>query len=200
MTEKELTKGAKRILDENDENVCGFCLLQILDVDGYTKKTKGSAVEVPFHLVSTQGDAVVLEAQLALNPLFFLQISSEEGSYLFGQWWLGDAKRSKTNQICDLIPKDCHQIQKQLEGDKVDFVVEALVPFLRNAPSRLVQVKFTTKEQRFVTKVVSAQVTLPKDVWQEWKQYRLKLWRSSKVWGGDDKDDDEKKEGEKKEE
>ncbi|CAJ1335933.1 unnamed protein product [Effrenium voratum] len=193
MTEKELTKGAKRILDESEENTCGFAAFFILDQDGYGKKTKGSSVEVPWHLMSCEGDEVLFQAELPANPLFYLQVSSEENNFFWGQWWLGDSKRSKTNAICDLIPKDCRLIQKSLEGDTVDFECQAEMPFLKNSSTRLVTVKFTTKEQKFVTKVVKAQLKLPKAVWLEWKQHRLRLWRASKVWAGEDKDDDEKK-------
>eukprot|EP00933_Yihiella_yeosuensis_P045710 TRINITY_DN41114_c0_g1_i1.p1 TRINITY_DN41114_c0_g1~~TRINITY_DN41114_c0_g1_i1.p1 ORF type:complete len:205 (+),score=58.28 TRINITY_DN41114_c0_g1_i1:78-692(+) len=190
--EKELTKGAKRILDEENENVCGFCAFFILDQDGYNKKTKGSAVEVPWHLKSAEGDNVVLEAELPANPLFFLQVASEEGNYFWGQWWMGDSKRTKTNQICDIVPKDCRLIHKGLDGDKTEFEVQAQVPFIKNSSSKLVTVKLNTKEQKFVTKVTTAELILPKAIWMEWKQYRLKLWRSSKVWGGEDKDDEDK--------
>eukprot|EP00930_Biecheleria_cincta_P096888 TRINITY_DN88661_c0_g1_i1.p1 TRINITY_DN88661_c0_g1~~TRINITY_DN88661_c0_g1_i1.p1 ORF type:complete len:202 (-),score=65.01 TRINITY_DN88661_c0_g1_i1:79-684(-) len=200
MSEKELTKGAKRILDESDENTCGFASFLILDQDGYTKKTKGAAVEVPWHLASSEGDEVVLQAELPANPLFYLQVASEEGNYFWGQWWLGDAKRTKTNAICDLVPKDCKLIHKALDGDKTDFEVQATVPFLKDSSSKLVTCKFTTKEQKFVTKVVKAELRMPKAYWMEWKQYRLRLWRASKVWAGEDKDDDEKKDGEGKKE
>lgn len=193
MTEKELTKGAKRILDEPDENTCGFAAFFILDQDGYAKKTKGCALEVPWHLMSSEGDTVVLEAELPANPLFFLQVSAEEGNFFWGQWWLGDAKRTKTNAICDHIPKECKLIHKTLDGDKTDFEIQAQVPFLKDSSSKLVTVKLSTKEQKFITKVVKAQLTMPKAAWVEWKQYRLKLWRASKVWAGEDKDDDEKK-------
>ena len=78
----DLTDGAKSLLDEDDQNVCGFVALQTLDSDGYPKKTKGTAVEAPFHLVSS-GEEIVLEANFPANPLFFLQISNED-NYLFG--------------------------------------------------------------------------------------------------------------------
>ncbi|CAE8618885.1 unnamed protein product, partial [Polarella glacialis] len=116
-----LTKNAKKVLDEDDETTCGFCAFCILDQDGYGKKTKGSSVDVPWHLASKDGDSVVLEAELPANPLFFLQISSDEGNFFFGQWWLTDSGRSKTNQICDLVPKDCKMIQKSLDGDMSAF-------------------------------------------------------------------------------
>eukprot|EP00438_Fugacium_kawagutii_P025947 Skav207672 [mRNA] locus=scaffold1857:313240:327323:- [translate_table: standard] len=135
MSEKELTKGAKRILDETEENTCGFASFFILDQDGYGKKTKGSSVEdggcglVPWHLMSSEGGHMVFEAQLPANQLFYLGVSSEEGNYFWGQWWLGDCKRTKTNAICDLIPKDqgedCKLIQKSLDGDNVEFEVQA---------------------------------------------------------------------------
>eukprot|EP00414_Alexandrium_minutum_P006874 CAMPEP_0113839202 /NCGR_PEP_ID=MMETSP0328-20130328/10952_1 /TAXON_ID=39455 /ORGANISM="Alexandrium minutum" /LENGTH=198 /DNA_ID=CAMNT_0000807797 /DNA_START=96 /DNA_END=692 /DNA_ORIENTATION=- /assembly_acc=CAM_ASM_000350 len=196
MAEKELTKGAKRLLDENDEYVCGFCSLQLLDQDGYGKKTKGSSIQVPFHLASSDGDMIVLESVFPMNQLFYLQLPSEEGFNLFGRWWLGE-KWSTNTQICELVVKDCQAIHKALDGDKKEFTVDAQVPFLRESDTRLIKVNITIKEQRFVTKVARASVQIPKASWLEWKQYRLKLWRMSKVWGGEDKDD-EKKDEEKK--
>jgi len=196
MSEKELTKGAKRILDDTEENTCGFASFFILDQDGYGKKTKGSNVEVPWHLVSSEGDEIVMQAELPANPIFYLQVSNEEGNYFWSQWWLADSKRSKTNAICDSIPKDCRLIHKALDGDKVEFTCEAQVPFLKDSMRRLVTLTFTTKEQKFVTKVTKAVLKMPKASWAEWKEHRLRLWRASKVWGGkdeDDKDDDEKK-------
>eukprot|EP00416_Gambierdiscus_australes_P045106 CAMPEP_0171106120 /NCGR_PEP_ID=MMETSP0766_2-20121228/64090_1 /TAXON_ID=439317 /ORGANISM="Gambierdiscus australes, Strain CAWD 149" /LENGTH=198 /DNA_ID=CAMNT_0011567129 /DNA_START=82 /DNA_END=678 /DNA_ORIENTATION=- len=198
MSEKELTKGAKRLLDEEDENVCGFCSLQLLDQDGYTKKTKGSNIQVPFHHASSEGDMIVLESVFPMNQLFYLQIPSEEGNNIYGRWWLGE-KWSTNSQICELVVKDCVAIHKSLDGDKKDFILDAQVPFLRDSDTRLVKVNVTVKEQRFVTKVARVTLQIPKAAWLEWKQYRLKLWRTSKMWGGEDKDD-EKKDEEKKDE
>eukprot|EP00414_Alexandrium_minutum_P006775 CAMPEP_0113819670 /NCGR_PEP_ID=MMETSP0328-20130328/855_1 /TAXON_ID=39455 /ORGANISM="Alexandrium minutum" /LENGTH=191 /DNA_ID=CAMNT_0000787603 /DNA_START=117 /DNA_END=692 /DNA_ORIENTATION=- /assembly_acc=CAM_ASM_000350 len=188
--------GAKRLLDENDKYVCGFCSLQLLDQDGYGKKTKGSSIQVPFHLASSDDDMIVLESVFPMNQLFYLQLPSEEGFNLFGRWWLGE-KWSTNTQICELVVKDCQAIHKALDGDKKEFTVDAQVPFLRESDTRLIKVNITIKEQRFVTKVARATVQIPKASWLEWKQYRLKLWRMSKVWGGEDKDD-EKKDEEKK--
>jgi len=95
-----------------------------------------------------------------------------------------------------LIPKDTQTISNKIEGDA--FVCNAEMPFLQNASSKLVEVKFGTKEQRFVTKVMSAQVTIPKASWDEWKQYKLKLWRCSKSWAGEDKDKDKEEDKEEK--
>lgn len=187
---KELTDGAKKVLDENDEIFCGFSSLQILDSDGYVKKTKGSSIEGTLHL-KEEGDNIVLESVFPLSPLFYLQIANEEGLYVFGRWWMADAKWGRTNQICNLIPKDCQGIQSKLEG--TEFVCDAEVPFLKDAPSRLVKVKFGIKEQRFITKVIKTSVEIPKASWKEWKEYRLKLWRSSKSWAGEDKAAEEEK-------
>ncbi|CAE8607412.1 unnamed protein product [Polarella glacialis] len=93
---------------------------------------------------------------------------------------------------------DCKVIQKSLDGDNTEFEVEAQMPFIKNSSSKLVKVKLTTKEQKFVTKVTSAKLTMSKALWTEWKEYRLKLWRSGKVWGGDDKDDEKEKDKDEK--
>eukprot|EP00401_Gymnodinium_catenatum_P056637 CAMPEP_0117502692 /NCGR_PEP_ID=MMETSP0784-20121206/23942_1 /TAXON_ID=39447 /ORGANISM="" /LENGTH=200 /DNA_ID=CAMNT_0005297979 /DNA_START=85 /DNA_END=687 /DNA_ORIENTATION=- len=197
MAEKELTEGAKKVLDEANEFVCGFCSLQILDQDGYVKKQKGSNIEAPLHFQSADGDSVVLEAVFPLSPLFFLQITNEEGNFLFGRCWIGEGSWSRTGQLCTLIPKDTQSIANKLEG--AEFMVDAEMPFLQNSTTRLLKVKVGVKEQRFVTKVVSCTLSIPKADWLEWKQYRLKLWRSSKSWAGVDKNEEkEKKEKEEK--
>merc|ERR1711998_754972 len=71
--------------------------------------------------------------------------SAMRRAYVFGQWWFGDAKWSRTNQIATLIPKDCQAIHKTLGDDGV-FSAQADVPFLQASPSRLVEVRFATKE------------------------------------------------------
>jgi len=200
MAEKEFTKGAKRVLDEGDEYVAGFMSLQIIDQDGYTKKTKGSAIESPWHL-RKDGDNYVLHSVFPANHIFHQCIPSEPDHFLYGKWWLGE-KAGKTTDIAELVEKDCPGIHKQLDGDKKDFEVEVRIPFLpdSNKKENMVMAKFVTKEQRFVTKVTDCYLTIPKAQWEGWKSYRLKLWRLNKAWGADDKDDkeekDEKKEGE----
>merc|ERR1712127_264162 len=121
------------------------CSLQLLDQDGYAKKTKGSSIQVPFHLASTEGDMVVLEAVFPMNQLFFLQIPGEEGNYLFGRWWVGE-RYSTNSQICELVVKDCQAIHKSLDGDKKEVVLDAQVPFLKDADTRPVKVNITIKE------------------------------------------------------
>jgi len=51
-----------------------------------------------------------------------------------------------------------------------------------------------------VTKVIRATVSVPTATWKEWKDYRLKLWRSGKNWAGEDKDSKDDKDEEKKDE
>lgn len=196
---KQAEKTSTKILDENDELACGFCSFCILDQDGYGKKTKGSAAEAPWHLASSEGDVIVLQADLPANALFFLQISNEENTYFFGEWWLTDTAKNKHNQICDLIPQDCKGIHKSMDGDATDFEVQANMPLLQNSSSKLVTVKVATKEQKFITKAVRAELRIPKSYWQEWKQRRLVLWKGSKSWKGEGAGgDDDDKEGEKK--
>eukprot|EP00440_Ansanella_granifera_P010692 gb/GFBE01011601.1/.p1 GENE.gb/GFBE01011601.1/~~gb/GFBE01011601.1/.p1 ORF type:complete len:208 (+),score=72.12 gb/GFBE01011601.1/:1-624(+) len=192
---KEAEKASKKILDENDELACGFCSFIILDQDGYAKKTKGCAVDAPWHLLKSDADSVVMQADLPANALFYLQIANEDGLYLYGEWWLGDAGKSKSNQICDLIPKECKLIQKALDGDKTDFEVQAQMPLLKNSSARPITLKVSTQEQKFVTKIVRAELTVPKSLWLEWKQQRLTMWRASKAWKGEGAggDDDKKK-------
>ena len=81
------------------------------------------------------------------------------------------------------------------------FTADAEVPFLSRCSDsgRLARVNIETKEVKYVTKVVRVSVVIPKDFWNEWKQYRLKLWRRSKQWAGEDKTEDKKKKDEESE-
>eukprot|EP00933_Yihiella_yeosuensis_P080996 TRINITY_DN94534_c0_g1_i1.p1 TRINITY_DN94534_c0_g1~~TRINITY_DN94534_c0_g1_i1.p1 ORF type:complete len:203 (-),score=71.85 TRINITY_DN94534_c0_g1_i1:268-876(-) len=191
--EKKLGDAAKKILDADDEFAIGFCAFHILDQDGYAKKTKGGAIEAPWHVASSTAEAIVLEAELPSNALFYLQVSAEDNNYFYGSWWLQENK-GKNNVICNLVPKENKTIQKELDG-KTEFEVEAQMPLLKNSTKKLIKVKLSTIEAKFVTKVSKAQLTVPRALWTEFKEHRLTLWKASKVWKGEDKGgDDEKKE------
>mmetsp|Transcript_41151 Transcript_41151/g.94658 ORF Transcript_41151/g.94658 Transcript_41151/m.94658 type:complete len:213 (-) Transcript_41151:85-723(-) len=201
MADKEFTKGAKRVLDEENQYVAGFMSLAILDQDGYARKTKGSQTEAPFHL-RIDGDNYILESVFRTDPVFHQCIPSETEQvlYLMGKWWMGE-KHSATSEIAQLVLKECPAIHKQLDGDKKDFTVECMIPFLPEADKKenLVTATFTTKEQRFVTKVTKCSIVIPKAKWDAWRLFRLKLWRVSKAFGGndeEDKDKDKKEDGE----
>jgi len=187
----------EKFMDEGDESFTGFCCLQILDQDGYPRKTRGSAIEAPLFFEAKGGaaGAVVLEAEFAADPLFYLQVANEEGVYLYGQWWTGAGGWCRTNQIGAIIPKETNKAHSEI-GDKGSFVADVEIPFLQNAGDKLAKATFSVKEQRFVTKVVKVSLEIPADHWQELKRYRSKLWQSWKVWGG--KDANEKKKDEKK--
>eukprot|EP00747_Dinoflagellata_sp_TGD_P163078 gnl/TRDRNA2_/TRDRNA2_181394_c0_seq1.p1 gnl/TRDRNA2_/TRDRNA2_181394_c0~~gnl/TRDRNA2_/TRDRNA2_181394_c0_seq1.p1 ORF type:complete len:199 (+),score=59.43 gnl/TRDRNA2_/TRDRNA2_181394_c0_seq1:71-667(+) len=188
----------EKFLDKNDEKFVGFCCLQVLDQDGYAKKTKGSCIEAPLHLDRT-GNVVTLRAEFPADPLFYLAVRNEENTYVFGQWWFGPGSWCRTNQICALVPKDSQAIHKALEqSDNHTFVADAEVPFLQQASSRLMKVSFVTKEVKFLTKVTSATLELPEEAWTEVKRYRSRLWQSWKVWSGKDEKEKEKKKDDKK--
>merc|ERR1719272_1565454 len=143
--------------------------------------TKGSSIEAPWHL-SQQAGHVVLTAEFAPNLLFYAQINNEDSLFLSGSFWYGEAKWSKTNDICRLIPKSCQEIHKEIIGGTTcgHFVAEADVPFLSNSPAKLLRVTVGTKEQRFVTKIVKVSVLIPDSHWAEWKMYHLRLWQAAK--------------------
>jgi len=195
----ELSDGAKAILDENNENVCGFCSFEVLDHDGYVKKTKGCKIEAPFHHITEQvmsgdGDSVVLQSYFSTNPLNFLQISFDE-SFLAGKWWFSGNDWSRTNQLCILLPKQMKLISDELEG-ATQFSVQAHIPFLRQASSRLVEARFAVQTQRRISKVVGVEIRIPMEAWLEFKQYRLKLFQVVEIWKKDDKKKNDKKEEE----
>merc|ERR1712083_77340 len=200
-------KAKAKFMDINDDAFCGFLNLQVLDSDGYSKKTKGMSQQAPLFLVSdpASGDPVVIETEFAVNPLFYVQVPAEENLYIFGQWWIGE-KFSQTSHICTTIPKACNQIHKEMEkSGTTEFVLQAEMPFLRNASSRLLQATVASKEQRFVTKVAKVRLEVPRSAWMEWKEYRARFWQYGKNQGGagggggggeekEDKDDKKKDE------
>lgn len=199
---KALEKAKAKMFDEKDECFCGFLELGIADEDGYGRKTKGAKIKGPLFLASEPGaDPVVLEAEFAMNPLFYMQVPNEEGQLVCGNFWIGEKSGPLTN-ICEIIPKLCTTLTKEMEkAGNGECTVDAQMPLLRNAPSKLVKVTITTKEQKFITKVAKVSVKIPKDYWTEFKNHRIRFWQYGKNQsgasaggggGGDDKD--EKKE------
>jgi len=203
---KALEKAKVKMFDEKDECFCGFMQLQIADEDGYGKKTKGAEIKGPLYMVSdAAADIVVLEAEFTPNPLFYMQIPNDDGQLVCGQFWIGE-KSSTLSNICTIIPKLCTTLHKEMEkSGAAAFSLDAEMPLLKNAPSKLVKVAITTKEQKFITKVVKVSVSIPRANWTEWKNHKIRFWQYNKNQsgaappaGGDD-DKEEKKE-EKKEE
>lgn len=181
--------------------------LAILDSDGYSKKIKGSDIKGPLYMVSdgASGDPVVLEAEFAMSPLFYIQIPNEDNQLLFGQWWIGE-KPSATTLIGSAIPKSCQTCHKEMEkSSSAEFTLDVEMPLLKNAASRLVKVKVTTQEQKFTTKVAKVRMEVPRDAWTEWKNHRWRFVQFGKNQsgaggggggggGGDEKGDDKKEE------
>ena len=50
------------------------------------------------------------------------------------------------------------------------FTSKVELPFLADAPNRLAPLVVVTKEEKFVTKVVSVKLELSAADWEEWKQ------------------------------
>mmetsp|Transcript_46397 Transcript_46397/g.122559 ORF Transcript_46397/g.122559 Transcript_46397/m.122559 type:complete len:222 (-) Transcript_46397:57-722(-) len=201
-------KAKKKFLDEEDENFCGFMSLMIIDSDGYAKKTKGMDIKGPLYMTSdgAKGDPVVLESEFSLNPLFYVQVPNEDNLLLTGSWWIGE-KPSTLTTIGSAIPKPCQTAHRDMEkASSSEFAMDIEMPLLKGAPSRLVKATVTTKEQKFITKVVKVKLEIPRASWTEWKLHRYRFFRFSKDQsgggggggGGDDKED-EKKDEEKKE-
>jgi len=185
--EKEEAKAKKKWFDEADENFCGFMSLQIVDTDGYAKKTKGMDIKGPMYLVSdAKADTVVLEAEFSANPLFYCQVPNEESLLMFGKWWIGE-KPSTLTTIGASIPKSCQAAHKDMEkSSTTEFSMEVEMPLLKGAPSRLVSATIVTKEQKFITKVVKVSLKVPRASWMEWKQhrYRFKEFNKNQAGGG----------------
>jgi len=195
-------KATAKFMDADDENFCGFMSLMIVDSDGYAKKTKGMEIKGPLYMTSdgAKGDPVVLETEFALNPLFFIQVPNDENLLMCGSWWIGE-KPSTLTTIGSTIPKPTQVAQKDMEkSGTADFTMDVEMPLLKGAPSRLVKATITTKEQKFVTKVIKAKLEVPRASWTEWKQHRNKFRNFAKGGagggggGGDEKKDEEKKE------
>lgn len=199
--EVEKEKKAKRKwMDEDDDNFCGFLNLQIVDSDGYAKKTKGMAIERPLYMTSGSGsENVTLEAEIAMNPLFFIQVPNEDSLLLHGTWWIGEKSGSLSN-IGSTIPKMCTAAHKDMEkSSSAEFKVDVEMPLLKGAPSRLVNAVVTTKEQKFVTKVTKVTLDIPRQSWKEWKEHRCRFWQFGKNQGGAGVGGGGKKDEEKKE-
>eukprot|EP00927_Polykrikos_kofoidii_P077493 TRINITY_DN7442_c0_g1_i1.p1 TRINITY_DN7442_c0_g1~~TRINITY_DN7442_c0_g1_i1.p1 ORF type:complete len:229 (-),score=57.45 TRINITY_DN7442_c0_g1_i1:169-789(-) len=193
----------EKFVDDEDRNFTGFLSLQVLDQDGYAKKTKGSSLEAPL-FYSKQTGVVRLEAEFPADPLFFLGVPQTDNTYLFGQWWMGPGGWARTNQIGMSIPTLATKIHRDMEEEGVKtFTMRVEIPFLKGSDQKLVTATVTTADKKFVTKVTKVTLEIPEAHWKEMKEYRSKLWQSWKVWSGKDenekkKKDDEKKDDEKK--
>merc|ERR1712217_262950 len=116
-----------------------------------------------------------------------------EGQLLWGTWWIGE-KSSQLTDICSAIPKLCQTAHKEMEKTPNEFTIDAEMPLLRNAPSKLVKVTVTTKEQKFLTKISKVKLEIPRAYWTEWKNHRLRFWQYNKNQAGDDSKQYEKDE------
>eukprot|EP00927_Polykrikos_kofoidii_P034510 TRINITY_DN29272_c0_g1_i1.p1 TRINITY_DN29272_c0_g1~~TRINITY_DN29272_c0_g1_i1.p1 ORF type:complete len:208 (-),score=58.89 TRINITY_DN29272_c0_g1_i1:151-774(-) len=187
-----------KFVDEEDSNFTGFLCLQVVDQDGYPKKTKGSMLEAPLFL-SKQNGVVVLEAEFPADPLFFLGVPEGDNAYLFGQWWLGPGGWARTNQIGTTIPALGTKISSDIEKDGGGkFPIQVEIPLLQGSDKKMVTATISTTQIRFVTKVTKAVLEIPDAHWKEMKEYRSKLWQSWKVWSGKDENEKKKKDDEKK--
>jgi len=204
---KAEVKAKRKWMDDSDENFCGFVSLMIVDSDGYAKKTKGMDIKGPLYMVSdgAAGDPVQLEAEFAMNPLFYVQVPNEENLLLFGQWWVGE-KPSTLTTIGSGIPKSCQMAHRDMEKNSAtEFVMDVEMPLLKGAPSRLVKATVSTKEQKFITKVLKVRLDVPRASWNEWKAHRFRFKEFAKNQagggggGGGGEDKEEKKDEEKKE-
>jgi len=198
---KAEAKATAKFMDESDENFCGYMNLMIVDSDGYGKKTKGMDIKGPVYMTSdgATGDPVVLETEFALNPLFYIQVPNDENLLMYGSWWIGE-KPSTLTTIGSAIPKPTQVAQKDMEkSGTTDFFMDVEMPLLKGAPSRLVKATISTKEQKFMTKVIKTKLEIPRACWTEWKQHRNKFRNFAKGGsggggGGGEKQDEEKKE------
>jgi len=197
---KAEVKATGKFMDEDDENFCGYMSLMIVDSDGYAKKTKGMEIQGPVYMTSdgSKGDPVVLEAEFSLNPLFYIHVPNEDNLLMFGQWWIGE-KASTLTTIGSAIPKSTQVANKDMEkSGTTEFSMDVEMPLLKGAPSRLVKATISTKDQKFITKVIKAKLEVPRASWNEWKQHRNKFRSFCKNQAGSgpgaEKKDEEKKE------
>jgi len=204
---KAEAKATSKFMDEEDQNFCGYMNLMIVDSDGYAKKTKGMDIKGPVYMTSdgAKGDPVVLETEFTLNPLFYLQVPGEEDLMMFGQWWIGE-KPSPLTTIGSVIPKSTQLALADMEkSGTTEFSMDVEMPLLKGAPSRLVKATISTKEQKFITKVIKAKLEVPRASWKEWKQHRNTFRNFGKnqggggAGGGSGGGGDEEKKDEKKE-
>jgi len=195
-------EAAEKVRDAKDEAFICHCSLQILDRDGIVCKTKGSSIGGPVHITSEDGaDTVVMEAEFnTLDPLFYLEVRNEDQYYLFGQLWMDSAKHSEEKAFCTLTPMLTQAGHKAMEKNSTtNFEMTAICPFLRNSTSRPIKVTAFTKEKKFTTKLAGIKLEAARKDWEEFKDYRVRSWKSGKNWAGagdEKKDDKDKKEGE----
>merc|ERR1712217_721770 len=112
---------------------------------------------------------------------------------------MGGEKPGTLTTIGSAIPKACQIAHRDMEkASSTEFSMDVEMPLLKGAHSRLVKATITTKEQKFITKVVKVKLEIPRASWNEWKLHRYRFFRFGKNQSGgapggggeDDKDDE----------
>merc|ERR1711974_268275 len=70
---------------------------------------------------------------------------------------------------------------KEMEkASSPEFTLDAEAPLLKGAPGKLYKATITTREQKYITKVVKVTLEIPRPYWVEWKNHRLRFWQFNK--------------------
>lgn len=201
MTDKE-KKAYDKVFDEKNELFSGTINLYVLDGDGYAKKTKGSAVEAVLHLEPAPEGVKLVAHFSSSNPLFYLQVKSDDSLYLFGTLNVGLGKASKLMEIGRFLPKRLSDLDNEIEASQTKTIGTAQMEmgFLKNFQDKLANVEIVVGDKRQTRgKLHRITVGIPTDAWKEIKEYRIRSYLQDKAWEGLKKGGEEdKKEGEEK--
>jgi len=203
MTDKE-KKAYDKVFDEKNELFSGTISLYVLDMDGYAKKTKGSSVEAVLHMEEAPEGVKLVAHFSSSNPLFYLQVKSDDQLYLFGTLSVGLGKSCKMMEIGRFQPKRLSDLDSEIDTSpgKNTGTAQLELGFLKNFQDRLANVEIIVGDKRQTRgKLHRITVGIPTDAWKEIKEYRIRSYLQDKAWEGLKKSGEEdKKDGEDKNE
>lgn len=168
--------------EEKPKMFVGFCRLAIVDSDGLGRKVKGCAIESPLHLEIGELNESVLSCHFPRNDTIeFLRMNNDDNEYLGGCLCIGPSLKAdehiNPNKIlCKLENANCKKMLCQSSAVQENssvciFKTKAVMPFVKNAYDKLLDVNIYTHEVKFQTRVVKLEVKIPEDMYKEWKEY-----------------------------
>lgn len=170
-------------MDTDNKPFVGYCRLALVDTDGLPKLLKGCNVECPLHLqereVPEKGTVKVLTACLSReDPIDFLRLGFDDTELLTGRWVIGSLRKTDEHVnpnrvICSLETIPCNKLSTLLNETSSSGRVscQATMRMLPDAFDRPVEVTLHTVDYKLTTRVVKIEVTIPNDMFEEWRVY-----------------------------
>ncbi|EPR58321.1 hypothetical protein TGPRC2_211030 [Toxoplasma gondii TgCatPRC2] len=155
----------------------GYCRIFVVDNDGLQRKTKGSRVEAPLHMRVENGKRIFSAYFPPKDPVTMLKIQSDEQEFIYGKLWVGTICKPEENPntnrlLCVIQGQNCKRLSEEVDSSPDSTCkCKAYMPFLPECYSKPVDVRLTTADEKFVTKLVKLEVEVPDEMYEPWMRY-----------------------------